>query len=89
MKSFFALAFVSGLLFAGSAATASVMAPPAPHSSMNVIQVRDGCGHGFHTNRWGRCVSNGWGWNGGGWHGGDGCGRYYHRNRWGRCTRNW
>jgi len=88
MKTILSLAFAGGLLFAGSAATAAVMAPPAPHSSVNVLEVRDGCGRGFHANRWGRCVSNGYGW-GRGWGGGDGCGRYYHRNRWGRCVRNW
>jgi hypothetical protein len=82
MKTILSLAFAGGLLFAGSAATAAVIAPPAPHASVNAIQVRDGCGRGYHTNRWGRCVSDGRGW-------GDGCGRYYHRNRWGRCVRNW
>ena len=86
MKSILSLAFVGGLLFASSAATAAVMVPPAPHaSSVQVLQVRDGCGRGYHANRWGRCVSNGGGWG----RGGDGCGRYYHRNRWGRCVRNW
>ena len=80
MKSILSLAFVGGLLFAGSAATAAVIAPPAPHASVNVLQVRDGCGRGYHENRWGRCVRNrDW----------DGCGRYYHMNRWGRCVRNW
>lgn len=85
MKSILSLAFVGGLLFASSAATAAVMAPPAPHaSSVQVLQVRDGCGRGYHANRWGRCVVNR---DGRGW--GDGCGRYQHRNRWGRCVRNW
>jgi hypothetical protein len=82
MKSIFALAFVSGLLFAGSAATASVIAPPAPHSSLNVIQVRDGCGRGYHANRWNHCVPNGDRWV-------DGCDRWHHRDRWGHCIRNW
>jgi len=88
MKSILSLAFVGGLLFASSAATAAVMAPPAPHaSSIQVLQVRDGCGRGYHQNRRGRCVENeDRGWGGGR---GDGCGRYYHRNRWGRCIRNW
>ena len=90
MKTILSLAFVGGLLFAGSAATAGVMAPPALHSpSVNVLQVRDGCGRGYHANRWGRCVSNDRDWGRGGRWDGDGCGRYYHRNRWGRCVRNW
>lgn len=87
MKTILPLALAGGLLFAGSAATASVIAPPAPHASVNVIQVRDGCGRGFHANRWGHCVSDRSDW-GRRW-GGDGCGRYYHRNRRGHCVRNW
>ena len=85
MKTILSLALFSGLLFASSAATAAVIAPPAPHNSVSITQVRDGCGRGYHENRWGRCVVNR---DGRGW-GGDGCGRYYHRNRWGRCVRNW
>jgi hypothetical protein len=86
MKAILSLAFAAGLLFAGSAATAAVMAPPAPHSSAGLIQVRDGCGRGNHENRWGRCVSNDREWHD---YRGDGCDRWHHRNRWGRCVRNW
>jgi len=25
---------------------------------MNIIQVWDGCGRGFHVNRWGQCAPN-------------------------------
>lgn len=87
MRTILSLALTGTLLFAGSA-SATMMAPPAPHASTNIIQVRDGCGRGYHENRWGHCVPND-AWRGAGWHRGDGCGRYYHRNRWGRCVRNW
>jgi hypothetical protein len=87
MKTILSLAFVGGLLFAGSAATAAVMAPPAPHtSSVGVLQVRDGCGRGYHEGRHGRCVSNDIDWR---YHRhGDGCDRWHHWYR-GRCVRNY
>ena len=91
MKSILALSFAAGLLFAGAGAASAMMAPPAPHSGASgLIQVRDGCGRGYHENRHGRCVPNddddrGWGDR----HDrGDGCDRWHHRNRWGRCVRN-
>jgi len=83
MKTILSLAFVGGLLFAGSAATAAVIAPPVPHSAAGLIQVRDGCGHGYHENHRGDCVPNRDRWSG------DGCDRYHHRDRWGHCRRNW
>ncbi|MBV9044134.1 MAG: hypothetical protein JO348_14820 [Alphaproteobacteria bacterium] len=91
MKLFLSAAFAAGLMIAGAAsASAAVMAPPAPGAhNGSITLVRDGCGRGYHENRWGRCVRNddeGWGRGRGR---GDGCGRYMHRNRWGRCVRNW
>ena len=94
MKSILALAFGAGLLLAGSGAASAMMAPPAPHSgAASIIQVRDGCGRGYHENRRGRCVLNdGDNWGGNDWRhrdrDGDGCDRWHHRNRWGRCVRN-
>ena len=94
MKSILALALGAGLLLAGSGAASAMMAPPAPHSAAgSIIQVRDGCGRGYHENRHGRCVENededrgdrGWGDR---HRHGDGCDRWHH---WwhGRCVRNW
>ncbi|WP_425280371.1 GCG_CRPN prefix-to-repeats domain-containing protein [Pseudaminobacter salicylatoxidans] len=31
-----------------------------PGESLPIINVRDGCGRGWHLNRWGRCVPNRW-----------------------------
>ena len=88
MKTILALAFGAGLLLAGSGAASAMMAPPAPHSAAgSIIQVRDGCGRGFHENRHGRCVENDDDRGYGDRHG-DGCDRWHHRNRWGRCVRN-
>ncbi|MEI9887721.1 MAG: hypothetical protein WDN08_14705 [Rhizomicrobium sp.] len=85
MKLILSLAFTAGLLVAGATSASAMVAPPAPQStSAGLIQVRDGCGRGYHENRRGRCVRNDdYGRRG------DGCGRYQHRNRWGRCVRNW
>jgi hypothetical protein len=38
------------LLALAATATTLVAAPP--------VQARDGCGRGYHQNRWGRCVLN-------------------------------
>ena len=91
MKSIVAFAFAAGLLFAGSAS--AMMAPPAPHvQASGLIQVRDGCGRGYHENRHGRCVANDddRDWDDhhrrGRW---DGCDRWHHLDRWGHCVRNW
>ena len=91
MKSILALSFAAGLLLAGSGAASAMMAPPAPHSGAgSIIQVRDGCGHGFHENRRGRCVENDGddrGWDDHRRHG-DGCDRWHHWSH-GRCVRNY
>lgn len=105
MKIILSLAFMAGLALATATPAAAMMAPPAPHAqSGSLIQVRDGCGRGFHEGRHGRCVRNDDGWDGGRWFGGewrdrgwhddgdrhgDGCGRHHHRNRWGRCVSDW
>lgn len=87
MKLVLPLAVAAGLLFAGSAS--AMMAPPAPHTHLNgLIQVRDGCGRGYHENRHGRCVENDdYRDDRHGRHG-DGCDRWHHRWH-GRCVRNW
>ena len=93
MKLVLSLAFTAGLLLAGATSTSAMMAPPAPHSGASgLIQVRDGCGPGFHQNRHGRCVEN----DDADWHDGDrnwrdrgdGCDRYHHWHH-GHCVRNW
>jgi len=58
-----ALALMGALGLAVSAASAS--AAPAAQSlgtpqASNIIEVAGGCGWGFHPNRWGRCVPNGY-----------------------------
>jgi hypothetical protein len=90
MKLILSLTFTAGLLLAGAGAASAMMVPPAPHSNASgAIQVRDGCGRGFHENRHGRCVRNDDdGWRDGDHRRGDGCGRHHHRNRWGRCVRD-
>ena len=89
MKALLSFAFLTGLLLAGASSASAMMAPPTPHShSAGVLEVRDGCGRGYHLNRWGHCVGND-GWHDSGWRWVDGCDRYHHRNRWGRCVRNW
>lgn len=50
-----------GGLGAGFVAPAEVNAMPVAtvHSDgIPLVKVRDGCGRGWHLNRWGRCVSN-------------------------------
>jgi hypothetical protein len=87
MKLVLSLAFAAGLVFAGSTGASAFMAPPAPHSHAGgIVQVRDGCGRGYHRNRHGRCVENR-DWDDRGRD--DGCDRYHHRDRWGHCARNW
>ena len=96
MKFALTLALGAGLLFAGAASAA--IAPPVPAGHTQIIQVRDGCGRGWHRNHRGECRPNRdrfedgdshGDWHGD-WHGGwGGCGRHYHRNRWGRCVPNW
>ena len=92
MKLILSLAFAAGLLGATSA-SAAMMAPPAPHTPTgSLIQVRDGCGHGFHENRHGRCVENededrDWRDHRDRHHG-DGCDRWHHWSH-GHCVRNW
>jgi hypothetical protein len=86
MKTLLSLAFAAGLLAAGASSASAMIAPPAPQShAAGVLEIRDGCGRGWHQNKWGHCVRDYYGWQSR-W---DGCGRYYHRNRWGRCVRNW
>jgi hypothetical protein len=90
MKQILSLAFTVGLLVAGAASASAMTVPPAPRShSTGLIQVRDGCGHGYHMNRHGRCIENdddsGWGDHR---TQGDGCDRWHHR-RHGHCVRNW
>ncbi|HXC55087.1 MAG TPA: hypothetical protein VNU97_07315 [Rhizomicrobium sp.] len=89
MKLFLSLAFISGLLLAGATSASAMLAPPAPHSSAHgIIDVRDGCGRGYHQNRHGRCVANDDDWNDRHVRS-DGCDRFHHRDRWGHCARNW
>lgn len=92
MKSILALSFAAGLLLAGSGAASAMMAPPAPHSAAgSIIQVRDGCGRGYHENRRGRCVENDGddsAWDDHHRRHGDGCDRWHHRWH-GRCVRNY
>jgi len=88
MRALLSFVFATGLLVAGASSASAMMAPPAPQShGASVLQVRDGCGRGWHRNGWGHCVRD-YGWHSG-WRWGDGCDRYHHRNRWGRCVPNW
>ena len=78
-----ALTLIGALGLAVSSVTASA-APIALaldiHRGTNIVQVAGGCGWGLHPNRWGRCVSNRYGYArprpyyggryyGGGWYG--------------------
>ncbi len=91
MKLILSLAFTTGLLLAGAGSASAMMAPPAPQShGSGLIQVRDGCGHGYHQNRHGHCVENDdedrdWGDH---HRHGDGCDRWHHWSH-GHCMRNW
>ena len=90
MKLILSLTFTAGLLLAGATSASAMMAPPAPQSHAGgLIQVRDGCGRGYHENRHGRCVENDddRGWDDHHRHG-DGCDRWHHWSH-GRCVRNW
>ena len=63
-----ALSLVGAVCLAVSAmaANAAPAAPaPASHQESNIVQVAGGCGPGMHPNRWGRCVSGGYGYYGG------------------------
>jgi len=93
MKLILSLGLATGLLLAGAASASAMMAPPAPQAhASGLIQVRDGCGHGFHENRHGRCVENdddrGWRDRDRDRHHGDGCDRWHHWSH-GHCMRNW
>ncbi len=90
MKHFPTLALTAGFLLAAAAAASAMTPPPAPPShTAGLIQVRDGCGHGYHMNRHGHCIEND---DDRGWddrrYRGDGCDRWHHR-RHGRCVPNW
>ncbi|HEY4940143.1 MAG TPA: hypothetical protein VII56_01840 [Rhizomicrobium sp.] len=91
MKLILSLTFTAGLLLAGATSASAMMAPPAPHShAAGLIQVRDGCGRGYHENRHGRCVENDGddsAWDDHHRHG-DGCDRWHHWSH-GHCVRNW
>lgn len=89
MKFMLSLALGAGLMFADMASAA--VAPPIPAAHMTVIQVRDGCGRGWHRGRSGECRPDRFegGWDRHWRYGGEYCGRHYHRNRWGRCVPNW
>jgi hypothetical protein len=60
-----ALTLIGALGLAVSSVTASA-APIAPaldiHRGANIVQVAGGCSWGLHPNRWGRCVSNRYGY---------------------------
>jgi hypothetical protein len=60
-----ALTLIGALGLAVSSVTASA-APIAPaldiQRGANIVQVAGGCGWGLHPNRWGRCVSNRYGY---------------------------
>jgi hypothetical protein len=89
MKLMLSLAFTTGLLLAGATSASAMMAPPAPQSHANgLIQVRDGCGRGYHENRHGRCVENDDDREWRDHRHGDGCDRYHHWSH-GHCVRNW
>jgi hypothetical protein len=58
------VAFAGAIALAASSMGASA-APAAPDlglsaGSGNIVEAALGCGRGFHPNRWGRCVPNGY-----------------------------
>ena len=58
------VAFAGAIALAASSMGASA-APAAPDLGMsggagNIVEAAFGCGRGFHPNRWGRCVPNGY-----------------------------
>jgi len=59
------LALLGSIGLAVSAVSASA-APAVPaidtQQASNIVQVAGGCGRWAHPNRWGRCVSNGYGY---------------------------
>jgi len=80
-----ALALMGTLGLAVSAVSASA-APYVPGidtpQASNIVQVAAGCGRGFHPNRWGRCVPNGYRyWSGSRDHYYGGGHPYRHHNR--------
>ena len=61
-----ALTLMGALGLAASAVSANAT-PIAPalggQQASNIVDVRWGCGRGFHPNRWGRCVPYRWSYN--------------------------
>jgi hypothetical protein len=60
-KTMMAAMIAAGALGAGSVMSAPANAMPVAtvHSDgLPLVDVRNGCGRGWHLNRWGRCVPN-------------------------------
>lgn len=57
MNKLIATAFILGTLISG--ASAMPLAPIAPSSNSDVIEVAGGCGTGWHRGPYGRCRANG------------------------------
>lgn len=58
MKTIFAAALVAGTVLGFGVANAAPMAPVAPATQGDIIQVAGGCGPGFHRGAYGRCRVN-------------------------------